>query len=227
MNAEKIAAIILAAGSSSRMCGVKKEFQKLNDGLTVLGFAVSSFSDYTGIIVIVIPENEETAARQALPQDFLIENSKKIIFVNGGDTRRISVLNALVALTPYNPSYVLIHDGARPWVSPNLIKNIINATKKHDAVIPLLALTDTPKLIERGEQDTVFIKTHLKRFDVGGAQTPQGFKYPDILHAHEKAKVCSEEFTDDAEIWGRFVGKVAVIPGEKENRKITFPEDLN
>jgi len=75
--------------------------------------------------------------------------------------------------------------------------------------------------------NAVFIKTHLKRKNTGVAQTPQAFKFPEILDAHKKAaNVETEEFTDDAEIWGRFCGQVAVIQGEPENKKITFPEDL-
>jgi len=227
MNKGQRAAIILAAGSSLRMCGVKKEFQKLtDDGLTVLCSAVSAFTEFAGIIIIVIPENEEAAARAVLPPALFANKEFKISFVIGGDTRRASVYNALRALEPFNPCYVLIHDGARPWVSRNLINNIIEAVKKHDAVIPLLPLTDTPKLINR-EQEVSFIKTHLKRDDVGCAQTPQAFKFPEILYAHDKAAECNEEFTDDAEIWGRFIGKVVVIPGEQENKKITYPEDLS
>jgi 2-C-methyl-D-erythritol 4-phosphate cytidylyltransferase len=186
------------------------------------------------IIVISVPENGENAARDAIPQKFLSAQSPKLLFVTGGSTRRCSVFNAICVLEDFNPDYVLIHDGARPWVSFSLIENIIIAVKKYNAVIPLLPLTDTPKECESSwesqtgnEQSAVFIKTHLKRSNTGIAQTPQAFKFPEILHAHKQAaNVQSEEFTDDAEIWGRFCGPVAVILGEPENRKITFPGDL-
>jgi 2-C-methyl-D-erythritol 4-phosphate cytidylyltransferase len=227
-----IIAIILAAGASLRMGGIKKEYQKLKDNnLTVLGAAVSVFAAIPSVktIVIAVPASEETAAREALPPELL--KNGLLLFVNGGDTRRASVFNALCVLDSRSPCYVLIHDGARPWVNTTLIKNIITAVKKYDAVIPLLAVTDTPKECETplsgNEQSVVFIKNHLKRAATGFAQTPQAFKFPEILYAHEKAaQTCNEEFTDDAEIWGRFCGKVAVIPGEQENRKITFKEDL-
>ena len=226
MSKEQIAVVILAAGVSSRMGGVKKEYQKLgNTGNTVLETVFSAFAKVPliDLIVIVIPENDEAAASAALPAAL---KTPKLLFVNGGKTRRDSVFNGLSVLTPFNPCYVLIHDGARPWVSPALICNIIAAVKKHGAVIPMLPLTETPKEIEQRIEDT-FIKTHLKRTNIGIAQTPQAFTFPEILHAHEKAaQVCGEEFTDDAEIWGRFAGQVAVIPGEPENKKITFPEDL-
>jgi 2-C-methyl-D-erythritol 4-phosphate cytidylyltransferase len=220
------------------MGGIKKEFQRLNpaDSLTVLGSAVSAFAAVPSIEVIVIAVNEncEAAACEALPPEYFTVQKPKVLFVNGGKNRRASVFNALCALSPYNPRYVLIHDGARPWVSPSVIENIIEEVKKHSAVIPVLPLTETPKecdapVCERGGQGetAIFIKTHLKRAQTGIAQTPQAFSFHEILRAHEKAaEVEDEEFTDDAEIWGRFCGPVAVIPGSPENRKITFPQDI-
>ena len=236
-----IAVVISAAGASSRFKPEdspvrKKEYQKLSNGNTVLGTAVNAFACVPSVqvIVISIPENGENAARSALPANLLEGQKPKILFVTGGNTRRHSVFNALRLLADFNPDYALIHDGARPWVSPTLIENIITAVKKHDAVIPLLPLTDTPKECESpwevqtdNDASPVFIKNHLKRKNTGIAQTPQAFKFPEILEAHKKAaNVETEEFTDDAEIWGRFCGKVAVIHGDPENRKITFPEDL-
>jgi len=234
--ASSIAAVICAAGASVRMGGVKKEFERLNPAhsLTVLGSAVSAFAAVPSVqtIVIAVNENCEAAAREALPPEYLTAQKPEVLFVNGGKTRRASVFNALSMLAPRSPSYVLIHDGARPWVSPSLVENIIAAVKKHGAVIPVLPLTETPKECEK-QGDVVFIKTHLKRANTAAAQTPQAFSFPEILRAHEKAaeqfnsvELEDEEFTDDAEIWGRFCGQVAVIPGSPENRKITFPEDI-
>jgi len=235
-----IAVVICAAGASSRMKNEgsitrKKEYEKLNNGNTVLGTAAAAFASVPNVQVIAIsvPENGESTAREALPANLLSSKNPKILFVTGGSTRQKSVFNALSVLADFSPDYALIHDGARPWVSSSLIENIITAVKKYNAVIPLLPLTDTPK--ECGSSleaqacgaSGVFIKTHLKRKNTGIAQTPQAFKFPEILDAHKKAAdVQTEEFTDDAEIWGRFCGKVAVIPGEYENKKITFPEDL-
>jgi 2-C-methyl-D-erythritol 4-phosphate cytidylyltransferase len=255
------AAIICAAGTSSRMGGIKKEYCRLpvpQASETVLGAAVSAFAETEriGLIVITVPpgtENGEEAARAALPA-CLLENSaanasagsagKPFLFVTGGKNRRASVYNALSALSAYKPAYVLIHDGARPWVSSDLINGIIDAVLVHKAVIPVVPFTETPKeLVVSTEKaqligkhnEVGFIKRHLRRSLVVAAQTPQGFAFPEILQAHEKAveKERAEkeqnadfEFTDDAEIWGEFVGPVAVIPGLPENRKITFPEDL-
>jgi 2-C-methyl-D-erythritol 4-phosphate cytidylyltransferase len=235
------AAVICAAGASLRMGGIKKEFQKLKnhpESLTVLGAVYSAFVKVPSIsvIVIAINENTETAASKALPLGAVLQEPK-VLFVTGGNSRRASVYNALSVLKEYNPTRVLIHDGARPWVSALLIENILKASHKFDAVIPLLPVTETPKEINAplwslSEECTsankaVLITRHLKRANTGAAQTPQCFKFPEILNAHEKAAIFTdEEFTDDAEIWGRFCGDVAAIQGEAENRKITFTEDL-
>jgi len=237
MDEGPVAAVICAAGSSSRMGGVKKEFQRLKPShpLTVLGSAVCAFASVPSvrIIAIAVNQNCEEEARLALPPERLAAQKPEILFVAGGKSRRESVFNALRALAPHKPRYVLIHDGARPWLSPSLIEKLIEEVKKHSAVIPLLPITETPKecssvLDEHVTQGkTVFIKTHLKRANTGVAQTPQAFSFPEILRAHEKAaEVKNEDFTDDAEIWGRFCGQVAVIPGSPENRKITYPEDF-
>jgi 2-C-methyl-D-erythritol 4-phosphate cytidylyltransferase len=232
-----VAAVICAAGSSMRMGGIKKEFQILKnhpESFTVLGAAYSAFAKVPSVkvIVIAINENAEAAAREALPHGCLVLQEPKVLFVTGGKTRSASVLNALSVLSEYNPSYALIHDGARPWISPLLIENVIIAAQKHNAAIPLLPITETPKetyepLPEAFTFEPVFIKSHPKRATTGIAQTPQGFKFPEILYAHEKAAALTdEEFTDDAEIWGRFCGTATAIPGEPENRKITFAEDF-
>jgi 2-C-methyl-D-erythritol 4-phosphate cytidylyltransferase len=223
------AAVICAAGASARMGGVKKEYQKLKSGVTVLAQAVCAFAAVlqVEVIVIAVSKGQQETARAVLLPETLSAQRPKILFVNGGESRRASVFNALSFLSQYNPCYVLIHDAARPWVTVSLINKTLEGAKKHGAVIPLLPLTDTPKEYS----PDFFITKHLKRANTGIAQTPQVFKFPEILYAHQKAAEASaeaadEDFTDDAEIWGRFYGPVAVIPGDPENRKITFQGDI-
>ena len=232
-----IAAIITAAGSSSRI-GVKKEYRLVGDKtdmegkpLTVLGKAALAFAACSRIetVIITVPRDPhlgEIAARDSLPARLQRSRARPhFLFVQGGPTRRSSVHQALIRLEQNRPRFVLIHDGARPWVEPVLIDRVIDAMIKHNAAIPMLPLTDTPKEIdEKG-----FIKRHLRRVHVGNAQTPQGFSFPDILKAHEKAAEKEKSgwiYTDDAEVWGEFVGEVFVVPGSPLNKKITFPEDL-
>ena len=255
-----IAAIITAAGSSSRFLhqalklatpngtavhhrigAVKKEYMPLHPGdkpLTVLGAAVNAFASCPriGHIVITVPatENAENAARASLPAELLADGQNRIHFVPGGPTRRASVHNALSFLESRFPSHVLIHDGARPWIKKAHIENIIDTTIQYGAVIPALPLTDTPKEVSPELQEfpgVRSIKRHLRRAGLCAAQTPQGFRFPEILRAHEKAgereKSENFQYTDDAEVWGEFIGPVVVVPGIPENRKITYPEDLH
>ena len=236
-----VAAIICAAGASARMGGTKKEYRLLpGSNVTVLGAAVSAFAAVPAIktIVITVPADSATgeeAARNALPPQFLAgESNPKLYFVSGGATRRASVFNALsfLAAQELPVNIALIHDGARPWVSPALIQRVIDEAAICRAVIPLLPLTETPKETDSPLDGVgpVLIKRHLKRAVIGAAQTPQGFAFPEILAAHQQAAAqddsLHETFTDDAEVWAAFCGSVAAIPGEPENRKITFPEDL-
>jgi 2-C-methyl-D-erythritol 4-phosphate cytidylyltransferase len=246
-----VAAVITAAGSSTRMGGLKKEYITLpspsagagaagelcsqQEPLTVLGSAVSAFADCRRVSLIVITtppdaDDGEYAARSSLPQRLLRQECPTIIFVPGGSSRRVSVHHALATLAGYGPDYVLVHDGARPWVKTSLIDRIIDTVVLYNAAIPAAPPSETPKEVDGG-----FVKRHLKRASVVMAQTPQGFAFLPLLAAHEKAaerelrgRETGEpvEYTDDAEIWGEFAGPVAVIAGDASNRKITFLEDL-
>ncbi|MDR0707172.1 MAG: 2-C-methyl-D-erythritol 4-phosphate cytidylyltransferase, partial [Treponema sp.] len=173
-----IAAVICAAGDSSRMGGVKKEYRKLDalddEGkpLTVLGSAVSAFAaspriDTIVITVPVAPEIGEYKAREALPSRFLQSDGKsaavpQALFVPGGSSRRMSVHHALSLLAAYYPDYVLIHDGARPWVDLDLIERTIDAALAHKAVVPVVPLVETPKEISGagGRHDVKIITRH-------------------------------------------------------------------
>ena len=257
-----IAAVICAAGSSSRMGGVKKEFlpfpslsakkpqpenQLSTGGASVLGAAVSAFASCPEIrfIVIVVTPGEENEAKACLASEHrplaASASDGRILFVSGGPTRRASVHNALSLLESRQPSHVLIHDGARPWITRKLIERTIEAAIRYGAVIPALPLIETPKELASAKlfssepgrktpEEAAFIGRHLRREALCTAQTPQGFKFPEILRAHEKARDREEsegfEYTDDAEVWGEFIGQVVVIPGDPANKKITYPEDL-
>jgi 2-C-methyl-D-erythritol 4-phosphate cytidylyltransferase len=251
------AAVITAAGSSARMGAEgKKEYRCLpgrvdRDGkpLTVLGAAAAAFAAITDIktIGITVPPAAaagEMAARGALPSRFFAGRSRgglpRLLFVPGGGTRRVSVHHALSYLEVYRPRYVLIHDGARPWVDAALIRSVMAAVIRYGAALPVVPLVETPKEIVPaaelpeaglpGDAGVFFVKRHLRRSRTGAAQTPQGFAFPAILRAHEQAAerelADGFEYTDDAEIWGEFCGPAAVVPGSPENRKITFPGDL-
>lgn len=216
--------------------GLKKEYRLLpgafdEDGnpMTVLGAAVMAFAlnPRISFIVVVHPldaESGEYAARAALGARIL-STKKQILFVPGGKSRQSSVYNGLSFLQTWKPDITLIHDGARPWIKNDLIDRIIDGVIEYGAAIPVVPLTETPKII-----NPPFIEQHLKRTTVFAAQTPQGFLFSEILAAHQKAAEHSVRenaaYTDDAEIYGAFAGKTAAIQGDRANIKITFAFDL-
>jgi 2-C-methyl-D-erythritol 4-phosphate cytidylyltransferase/2-C-methyl-D-erythritol 4-phosphate cytidylyltransferase/2-C-methyl-D-erythritol 2,4-cyclodiphosphate synthase len=220
---------------------VKKEYRLLpgctgRDGrpLTVLGAAVSPFFYAAAIskIVVTVPpdrENAEGEARAALPEAVLPGTA----FVRGGETRHASVYRALRFLQANSPcDYVLIHDGARPWVSPAVIEAVVTAAIAWQAAIPVLPAVDTPKMLAFADgQDGAlagFIDRHLRRETVVFAQTPQGFAFEPLLEAHEHTVRVGAEFSDDAGVWSCFwpKSKIAAVAGDRANKKITFPEDV-
>ena len=157
-----------------------------------------------------------------------IKKNTKIIFTAGADTRQTSVFKALAKLGELKEkkeadfNFVLIHDGARPWVSPELIKRVSDEVSKREAVIPGYQAVDTQKIADTSGK----ITQHLKRSSVYSVQTPQGFDFEKILAAHKQALENGKEYTDDSEIYGEFAGDVFICTGEVSNKKITFKEDI-
>lgn len=229
----RAAAIVVAAGSSTRMGGLKKEYRPFSvvggEARTVLASSVAAFAEsgVVDLVVVVAPPGGEADARAALPARFLESGARpELVFAAGGRSRRESVHNALRRLEAERIDLVHIHDGARPWLSADLVVRLHEAARRDRAVIPVTPLVETPKEIDASGS----IARHLRRASVVSAQTPQVFSFPDILAAHERAAAAEAsegvEYTDDAEVWGAFVGAVHTVPGDAANRKITFPEDL-
>lgn len=236
--------IITAAGSSTRMGGgVKKEYISLG-GETVLSKAAKAFllSAQFSHIIITCPKDKCKQAEEVLFQDRelanLIADSKaKIFFIEGDSTRQASVFKALSFLKDAlsqeenSKSIVLIHDGARPFVSKEIILNVIETVEKFGAACPAINVTDTQKRIS--SEGT--IQEHLVRSSLRSVQTPQGFDLDEIFECHKKAELISKstnkEFTDDTEIYDSFPEltdgkKVHITQGSIENIKITYPSDL-
>ena len=224
-----VAVIITAAGSSTRMGGTKKEYLPLGKG-TVLSQCIKAFMDASGNkehpfnisrIVITVPTSGTDKAKQAAsPAHCPIA----IDYVEGGSTRQLSVLNALehIKKSGDTAAYVLIHDGARPFVTTELIQEVLQATQKYEAATPGITPTDTIK----GLDDDGFIVTHLVRSTLTAVQTPQGFAFERLYDAHKKAQTDGHEYTDDSEIWGKYCGKVKLVTGDVSNAKVTFTGDI-
>lgn len=235
------AVAIVAAGSSSRMGELgKKEYLPLNGG-SVLSETALVFlqTKLFSTVLVVHPKNGLAAAKKAFYKNPLVAELSKdlnVIFTPGGDTRQESVFNALKALdkksplsqkssqTKKPPRLVLIHDGARPFISQSLVKKTLAAALKYGAAVPALQPVETQKEMDSSSK----IARHLKRSSLAAVQTPQGFLFPEILECHKKAKKEGKtDFTDDTEIWDNYSDKkTRVIPGEPGNIKITYPKDV-
>ncbi len=226
------AVIIVAAGSSTRLgTGRKKEYIQLK-GKPVIHhtFEAFVFSRLFRYICMVAPPSGIEEARRIMGP--LVTKGHvsvsaaaaelEVTFAEGGATRQQSVLQGLRALEPAAPDYVLIHDGARPWVSVECIAGILEAAAERGACAPVVV---PPDAIKRIGSDGV-ITEHFSRNNTLGIQTPQGFSFPEILLAHEKAAADGGTYIDDTEIYSRYVHPVYTIPGESANRKITYLHDI-
>jgi 2-C-methyl-D-erythritol 4-phosphate cytidylyltransferase / 2-C-methyl-D-erythritol 2,4-cyclodiphosphate synthase len=207
------AAIIVAAGRGERAPGdIPKQYRPLA-GKPVLRWAVEAFSDQDRPLVVVI--NDEDRGRY---EPALAGAARAIRFVRGGATRQQSVRAGLDSLAEASPKCVLIHDGARPFVSRELIAAVVSALDDADAVAPLLPVTDT--LRRKGKSGYELVP----REDLFRAQTPQGFRFDEILAAHRRFK--DEAMTDDIALAERTGMKIAAVKGEEGNIKLTTPDDF-
>ena len=217
----KAAVVLTAAGFSSRMgIGTKKEFLKIN-GKFVLQMAFEAFASLNlfSNYIIVLPQAEIENGRDILSAPF---KSISLTFVGGGSSRQESVYNGLLALEPISPDIVLIHDGARPWISRSVIEEVYSLTVLKEAAIPVVPSVNAMKTIN--SNGTVI--ADLKRDFTVAAQTPQGFSFKKILSAHKKAKNDKLIYIDDAAIYGKYVGNVETVSGDTSNKKITYLTDL-
>ena len=217
----KIAIIITAAGSSTRIGGgVKKEYLPYKNG-TVLSVCAETFlnacrdfeiSDF----IVTCPKGGVEQCRGALGNI-----AGRLVITEGADTRQKSVYNGLLAVKGH-PDIVLIHDGARPFVSRDVIMEALEAAIQDGASVPGITPTDTQKEID----ENGFVVRHLVRSRLVAVQTPQCFRFKELLEAHGRAAADSREYTDDTEIWGEYCGPVRVTKGDVNNIKITYPSDL-
>jgi 2-C-methyl-D-erythritol 4-phosphate cytidylyltransferase len=219
-SAEDCAAIVTAAGASLRMGGaIKKEYRSLH-GVPVLAHALLPFLSLPWIsgIVVTVPPGDIPETRLLLAPYAPVD---RLLIVEGGATRQESVYLALKALQPSEPGFVLIHDGARPWVDAALISRVREMAVAKGACVPVTEPAEAVKQVEAGR-----IVAHLPRHALGMAQTPQGFSFPRILAAHEKARSQGAWCADDGEVFALYEGEVACVQGSIDNRKITWPSDL-
>jgi len=216
---ERTAVVLVAAGRGLRAgAGGPKQYRSLG-GQPVIYRAMESFSRHPEVFVVQPVVNPDDSAMFTAAVAGLRHEPP----TDGGATRQASVLAGLEALTRHKPDNVLIHDAARPFVSPALISRAIEAASRTGAAIPAIAVTDTIKLIG----DAGHVEGTPERARLRIAQTPQSFRFDAILEAHRRAaRQGRMDFTDDAAIaeWAGLT--VATFEGDVANMKLTTPEDF-
>ncbi|MCB1516035.1 MAG: bifunctional 2-C-methyl-D-erythritol 4-phosphate cytidylyltransferase/2-C-methyl-D-erythritol 2,4-cyclodiphosphate synthase [Hyphomicrobiaceae bacterium] len=222
-----VAVIIVAGGKGiratsqglSRDEAIPKQYQ-LIAGFSLISRSILAFADHRKIDVIQCVIGQD---HRELYDLHALESGKLLEPVVGGSERQASVLAGLDALEKLRPELVLIHDAARPLVSPEVIEDVLKHLKSATAVLPVVSVVPTIKHSEDGAR----VDGTPDRSKLYEAQTPQGFRYPDILEAHRKAaKEADMVFTDDASIAEWAGMEVALSKGERHNIKVTTPEDF-
>ncbi|MBV8798747.1 MAG: bifunctional 2-C-methyl-D-erythritol 4-phosphate cytidylyltransferase/2-C-methyl-D-erythritol 2,4-cyclodiphosphate synthase [Alphaproteobacteria bacterium] len=212
----RIAAILVAAGDGVRAGpGPPKQYRPLM-GEPILRHSIERFAGAPLVskLQVVIREAHTALCSQAAA-DFDLPPA-----IVGGTTRQCSVRRGLAAIEDVNPDFVLIHDAARPLVSPALIEVVIaKLIAGAEAVVPLLPVTDSLRRISSGEVGEAVPREGLCR-----AQTPQGFDYKKIRSAHER--FAGANATDDIALAERAGMRIAAVPGEEANIKVTAPGDF-
>lgn len=221
MEKQKYAAIVLAAGSGKRMNSkVHKQYLIIQDR-PVLYYSLKAFEDSAvDEIVLVVGKGEEEFCRKEIVDKYGISKVKAI--VEGGKERYHSVFEGLKQTS--DADYVLIHDGARPFVNQDIIRRCMQEVQKYQACVVGMPVKDTIKIAD----EEGYAKQTPDRKNVWMIQTPQTFSYALIYEAYgEMLKTEDTAITDDAMVLERTKGKKSkLIEGSYRNIKITTPEDL-
>ena len=221
MEKQKYAAIVLAAGSGKRMNSkVHKQYLIIQDR-PVLYYSLKAFEDSAvDEIVLVVGKGEEEFCRKEIVDKYGISKVKAI--VEGGKERYHSVFEGLKQTS--DADYVLIHDGARPFVNQDIIRRCMQEVQKYQACVVGMPVKDTIKIAD----EEGYAKQTPDRKNVWMIQTPQTFSYALIYEAYEEMlKTEDTAITDDAMVLERIKGKKSkLIEGSYRNIKITTPEDM-
>lgn len=213
-----IHALIVAAGQGTRAGGaLPKQYQRLA-GQPILRRTLNAFSahpDVTAVTAVI------ASGHDALFAEASAGIAKLSAPVLGGAERQVSVRLGLEALAPLQPDVVLIHDAARPFVSRETIRSVIDAAKQHGGAIAALPVTDTLKREAVGGT----IGETVSRENLWRAQTPQGFAFDQILRVHRDF-ADRQDMTDDASLFEAAGYSVALVEDDVQNMKITRPGDF-
>ncbi len=217
----KTAAIVLAAGQGKRMNSTIHKQYLLLDSKPVLYYSLYAFEhSEVDIVVLVTGKGEVPYCEQEIVQKFGFQ--KVVTITEGGKERCHSVYEGLKVL-PADTEYVLIHDGARPFVTERIIMDTMEAVRKYKACVVGMPVKDTIKITDSSQ----FAVHTPDRQSVWAVQTPQAFSYEIVWNAYTALMADEIPVTDDAMVVETFLHyPVKLIKGTYENIKITTPEDL-
>lgn len=216
-----ISAIILAGGKGKRMgSAISKQFIDIK-GKPIIYYTLKKFSENKKIdnIIVVLPEYEVKYFKENILKKYELRINKIVI---GGKERQDSVYNALKSLKNSSTDIVLIHDGARPFISERIINEGIKFAEIYGAAAPGVMPKDTIKV----KNEKNFSVDTPNRANLVSIQTPQVFKFDEILECHEKIRYNGEKVTDDTMVVEKYGYSVYLYDGEYTNIKVTTPEDL-
>ncbi|MEW5766840.1 MAG: 2-C-methyl-D-erythritol 4-phosphate cytidylyltransferase [bacterium] len=234
----KIAAIVVAAGSGQRMGRPKQYLDLGGHPLLYYPLKVLQQSPLIDSIVLVVPQGEIDRVLEKIVRFYRF--SKVLRIVKGGRERQDSVYNGLSNVPP-ETELVLVHDGARPFLTLKLIEEVIMAAARDGAAILGVPVTDTIKLgsycppstvhrppspVTGGTRNPAWVKKTLPRSRLWAVQTPQAFKREILERAFKQAYAEGFYGTDEASLLERIGVPVRLVPGSNENMKITTPNDL-
>ena len=232
----KVFVIVPAAGLGTRMAppsamktkkrAPSKQFKELS-GIPILVHTLRKFIACPEVyeIIVALRKNEIAGFRTQLEKQYPEILNKRLQLVEGGEHRQDSVASALAAVAADADDLVLVHDGVRPFVTPEIIAEVIAAARKHGAAIAGMPAMDTVKQVERTAEGAL-IKATIPRASIVMAQTPQGFRYDILKKAFDEASADGFLGTDEASLIERSGHPVAVVMGSPRNLKITTPADM-
>ncbi|MFZ1104049.1 MAG: bifunctional 2-C-methyl-D-erythritol 4-phosphate cytidylyltransferase/2-C-methyl-D-erythritol 2,4-cyclodiphosphate synthase [Hyphomicrobiaceae bacterium] len=215
------AALIVAAGQGTRAGAATPKQYLTIGGRTVLARSLGLLLEHPRIdlaMAVIAPGDRALYDAAVAPG-----HPKLAPPVLGGDTRQRSVLNGLRALAPFAPAQVLIHDAARPFVTGDIVDRVLDALRRVPGAVAAVPLADT---LKRARPDGR-IETTVARAGLWRAQTPQGFRFRDILAAHEAAAAAGrDDLTDDAAVAECAGLAVELVQGSEANVKLTTAQDM-
>jgi len=229
----KVIVIIPAAGLGTRMApvtskgkGPSKQFTELG-GTPILIHTIRKFAASSQVteIVVALRKDEMSGFQERLRSDNTGGVSAKTRLVEGGAHRQHSVANALATISASTDDVVLVHDAVRPFVTVEIVDEVIQGAQKFGAAIAGVPAVDTIKKVER-TADGALITATIPREHVVMAQTPQGFRYDVLKKAFDEAAADGFLGTDEASLVERSGHEVAVVMGSPRNIKITTPGDM-